>query len=144
VWRKDQRQTWYAKNKDRVNAARRAITGERRERKLARNRKWYANMSPERRAGWSAYMYTYGLRRRFKISLVRWLSIFAMQGQRCACCRRTDPGGRRWHTDHDHTTGEIRGIVCNCCNTTLGKLGDTLANVVVATTRLVSYLERAS
>src|SRR5258708_1521294 len=33
------------------------------------------------------------------------------QGRRCANsgCQTTDPGGRGWHTDHDHITGKVRG-----------------------------------
>lgn len=28
------------------------------------------------------------------------------------------------HIDHDHKTGEVRGIICNRCNMGIGHLGD--------------------
>jgi hypothetical protein len=134
------KRSWYSENKDRINAERRAETGEKRERTRARNRAQYANMTPEQRANWSAYMYSYGLKRRFKIPLVRWLALFHLQGERCACCRSRDPRGVRWHTDHNHETGEIRGILCCKCNQLLGQLGDNERAVEMWTLRFTSYL----
>ena len=104
----------------------------------AKKRLAYARLSPVAKQNVSLYMYAYGLNRRFKITLVRWLALFAQQGERCACCR-TPVTKRRWHTDHDHKTGEIRGILCCGCNTTLGRLGDTLDKIEVTTLRFVSY-----
>jgi hypothetical protein len=47
------------------------------------------------------------------------------QGGCCAACGTKDPGriGKRgggWHLDHDHETGEIRGVLCGACNQTIG------------------------
>lgn len=88
-------------------------------------------------------MRVHGLKRRFGLSLVKWLSIFNLQGECCACCHSPNPGGKRWHTDHDHVTGVVRGILCNACNTTLGRLGDRLQAVEDSTRRFTSYLRCA-
>jgi hypothetical protein len=56
----------------------------------------------------------------------------------CACCGGTDPGKRGWMVDHDHVTGEIRGILCNRCNLGIGLLGDSIEGVRKALT----YLEK--
>ena len=41
--------------------------------------------------------------------------------------------------DHDHITGDFRGILCITCNTALGKLGDTLEGVNRAYMYLKNY-----
>jgi hypothetical protein len=44
----------------------------------------------------------------------------------CAICARTTGIGRfgQLHIDHDHVTGEVRGVLCHECNTGLGKFKD--------------------
>jgi hypothetical protein len=49
--------------------------------------------------------------------------IVAHQGGVCYACGQPEPvKGRSLSTDHDHTTGEIRGKLCSRCNPVLGKL----------------------
>ncbi|MBX7133800.1 MAG: endonuclease VII domain-containing protein [Fimbriimonadaceae bacterium] len=44
------------------------------------------------------------------------------QGGRCAICGTDKPGRGHAHfsVDHDHRTGQIRGLLCGNCNTGLG------------------------
>jgi hypothetical protein len=49
-----------------------------------------------------------------------WEAIFQEQGRACAICRATEPRGAGWHTDHSHTSGAVRGILCHDCNVALG------------------------
>lgn len=49
--------------------------------------------------------------------------MLADQDGRCAICMTVNPQ-RRWHVDHDHDTGEVRGILCNLCNVGLGAFKD--------------------
>ena len=65
------------------------------------------------------------------------------QGGRCAICRSqidaemVDKRGVEKsiaHVDHDHTTDEVRGLLCGNCNTGLGMFKDSvrmLANAIV-------------
>jgi hypothetical protein len=46
------------------------------------------------------------------------------QGNLCAVCRTDFPGKGGWHTDHDHVSGDVRGILCHNCNRGLGYLKD--------------------
>jgi hypothetical protein len=48
-------------------------------------------------------------------------ALWASQDRRCAICRRPNV---KFHVDHCHSTGKIRGLLCSNCNTALGLFGD--------------------
>lgn len=68
-----------------------------------------------------------------------------MEKQRgvCAICRKPETAvgrggvGQRLAVDHDHETGEVRGLMCRVCNQTLGAMGDNIQGVM----RFVEYLQ---
>lgn len=47
----------------------------------------------------------------------------------CAICKTEEPGGnsKRFHIDHDHKTGNVRGLLCSRCNKMIGIAGDDLS-----------------
>jgi hypothetical protein len=58
----------------------------------------------------------YQHRARFYAELVEW------QGSElCAICGDPPPTGKRQHVDHDHTTDEVRGLLCGRCNGAIGR-----------------------
>ncbi len=50
--------------------------------------------------------------------------LLAEQDGRCAICRLATGATKRLAVDHDHRTGEIRGLLCMTCNRMLGHLRD--------------------
>ncbi len=58
------------------------------------------------------------------------------QGNTCAVCVQV--GVERRHVDHDHRTGEVRGILCVNCNGGLGQFRDDPAVL----RRAADYLDR--
>jgi hypothetical protein len=50
--------------------------------------------------------------------------IYKGQGGRCAICQRATGATRKLSVDHDHKTGEVRGLLCRPCNTGLGHARD--------------------
>lgn len=62
--------------------------------------------------------------------------MLAGQDGRCAICRTAEAV----HVDHDHTTGQVRGMLCFPCNAALGQLGDRPEVL----RRALSYLSRHS
>jgi len=73
----------------------------------------------------------------YGIDAAEYARLLALQGGRCAICRRR-PGKRRLAVDHDHKTGAVRGLACESCNhDLLGGARDTLAILKAA----VNYLE---
>lgn len=52
-------------------------------------------------------------------------SMFKQQSGKCAICGGQSSAGRRLSIDHDHETGQIRGLLCDKCNRGLGLFGDS-------------------
>jgi hypothetical protein len=61
----------------------------------------------------------YHLRRRYGLTSADVDAMIEAQGGTCAVC----PGPPQ-HVDHDHETGEVRGILCFNCNQALGNVRD--------------------
>lgn len=51
----------------------------------------------------------------YGITPEQYAEIFRRQGGKCAVCRAT-PRTIRFAVDHDHKSGEVRGILCKRCN----------------------------
>lgn len=83
----------------------------------------------------------YQVRTMYGMSPEEWDAMFAAQERRCAVCRREDSGDKRgrWHTDHCHQTGIVRGILCHHCNTMIGYGRDDPAVLRLA----ADYLDRS-
>lgn len=63
---------------------------------------------------------------KYKLSMEQVEALFDKQGQCCAVCKSTERGPvRNWPIDHDHATGEVRGILCQSCNIVLHAGRDT-------------------
>jgi hypothetical protein len=71
--------------------------------------------------------------RRFGITPQQYDRMLANQNGVCAVCHRPETCRNNWskngeirplHVDHDHKTGEIRALLCNHCNTTLGSMNE--------------------
>lgn len=70
------------------------------------------------------------LKWKYGITLEEYDAMFEKQGKKCAVCEATENKGlkqddRSWSVDHCHTTGQIRGILCNNCNRAIGLLQDS-------------------
>jgi hypothetical protein len=66
------------------------------------------------------------------------------QNYSCGICKTKDPSSKRkgnskFHVDHCHLTGKVRGLLCNSCNTAIGHLNDDETNLIAA----LRYLRRA-
>ena len=59
----------------------------------------------------------------YGLTIAEYDAILEAQGGGCAICGRS-PGRKRLPVDHNHETGEIRGLLCLACNRAVGLLGD--------------------
>jgi hypothetical protein len=60
------------------------------------------------------------------------------QNKCCKICSKEFKRGVNAHVDHDHDTGEVRGLLCLNCNTGIGKLGDSPQRCVNAAIYLLT------
>lgn len=74
------------------------------------------NLAPEQEALERDAYY----RRVYGISLADYECMAEAQGKRCAACGEEWRGERRLHVDHDHTSGRVRGLLCQVCNVAAG------------------------
>jgi hypothetical protein len=65
----------------------------------------------------------YALKKKYNITLEEYNSMAHSQENKCAICG--DISGKLC-VDHDHKTGEVRGLLCTNCNTSLGKFKDSI------------------
>jgi hypothetical protein len=87
------------------------------------------------------FMRSSWLRRRYGLTADQHAAILAAQGSRCACCGSLSPRHKMgWHTDHDHETGTVRGILCNYCNVTIGAMGDAADSIRERSAMFLHYL----
>lgn len=94
-----------------------------RERLRAKRRREYSE-NPARHA---EYNRRNQLKRRFGITSDEYDSMLESQGGVCAICGEADPTGRRLAVDHNHETGEVRGLLCIRCNRGIGNFKDSPA-----------------
>ena len=73
----------------------------------------------------------------YGITLADFNRMVAERSGKCDCCG--DVPKKQLLVDHDHTTGDIRGLLCPACNAGIGLLGDSPDGLRLA----VAYLERA-
>ncbi len=68
----------------------------------------------------------YALKKHYGISAAQYDEMLAFQGGRCAICGEKEPGGhgRFFCVDHDHATGDVRGLLCQPCNVKLAAIED--------------------
>jgi hypothetical protein len=76
---------------------------------------------------WSGYRFKQFLQDRYGLLPDQYAEILRNQDGKCVICGMSGSGEkdkRRLHVDHDHETGEIRGLLCNNCNNGLGRFKD--------------------
>jgi hypothetical protein len=75
------------------------------------------------------------LKRRYDLTSEQVAEMVAEQDGMCAICDRKPAE----HVDHDHATGDVRGILCFTCNVGLGNFGDDAALMREAADYLDSF-----
>jgi hypothetical protein len=82
----------------------------------------------------------YTLKRTYGVTLEWFQATLAAQDKRCAICNREFGDSREEspRVDHNHSTGAVRGVLCNKCNRAIGFFDENLNALRSA----IAYLER--
>ena len=68
----------------------------------------------------------YALQNKFGISLIEYEQLSFNQNDVCAICKEECNRGNNLVVDHNHSTGEVRGLLCHRCNTAIGLMRDNI------------------
>jgi hypothetical protein len=109
--------------------------------KKAESKTWYENNKDRKKQLSKEYRHIKkdkDLQSTYGIDLATYNQMLVTQGRRCKICQ-TPQGDlkRAMCVDHDHSTGKVRGLLCDTCNRSLGLLKDNV-NIL---TRAVDYLQ---
>lgn len=113
-------------------ADRRRRYAARREYELARARAWQV-ANRDRTRGYDRKRYYANLARQMRTSRYGltpddYFALVEKQRGVCAICKQTcEATGKRLAIDHDHVTGNVRGLLCFHCNSGLGKFRENPA-----------------
>jgi hypothetical protein len=136
---------WYARNLDKRKKQGRKWRKENQTHRLEYDRKRHA-LNPAYREGRSEKyrmknrdnLEAKRLKRQYNLTPSELGRMVARQGGKCAVCGADFLDTKRRHVDHDHTTGKVRGLLCQRCNMALGLLDDSPERLRAA----ADYLER--
>lgn len=76
--------------------------------------------------------------RMFGLTEESFAELSARQGDVCAICSKPEPTQAKLVMDHDHATGQFRGLLCSLCNPAIGLMRDEPETLRAA----ADYLER--
>jgi hypothetical protein len=80
------------------------------------------------------------LKSRYGITAEEYDALLEKQNGKCAICGSSNGGGRglnsRLAVDHNHSTGEVRGLLCSMCNQGIGMFKDNPEILEIASSYL--------
>lgn len=79
------------------------------------------------------------LERTYGITREQYDAMLESQGGGCAICDGPPRKRKMFSVDHDHTTGEVRALLCNPCNAGIGLLDDDPEKVRKALAYLLKH-----
>jgi len=79
-------------------------------------------------------------KRKYGLTIEQFAALIERQGNACAICRVVP---ERFHVDHDHKTGAVRGLLCASCNKALGAFKDNAQILEAAIVYLTAAREAA-
>ena len=83
------------------------------------------------------------MKQKYGISMEDYAKLLASQNYVCAICGGKQVEGKGLNgtlsVDHNHDTGEVRGLLCQTCNLGLGAFKDNITLLAIASEYLKKY-----
>lgn len=134
--RKASCRSWYLRNIDSERERSRNRMKVYGPKKRAANKKW-ALENPEKARHHSRKKL---LGKKYNMTIEEHDALFASQGFACAACGADAPNSKKgWSTDHCHSSGRVRGILCHHCNVGIGHAKDNIETL----RNWIAYLEKS-
>ena len=89
-------------------------------------REQYRRKVEEDKQGTSDYYRDWHLRKKYGITLDEFNQLSEAQGNKCCICSEENKVHQNLVVDHNHATGEVRGLICSPCNSALGLAKDSV------------------
>jgi len=97
----------------------------------------------KRRLASPKQLFNWQLKHTYGISIAAYELLIKAQGATCAICGKAATNKyKRLHVDHNHTTGEIRGLLCHGCNVAIGMVKENPTTLRAAADYLESFAGR--
>lgn len=124
--RLDRLKKWKAENKEHVKQYQKDWR-EKNRKAVAEYQKEYSKKYREKKGPRFQY-WRRNLRDNYNLTVDEWNDLWQLQNGKCAICNiNMNPRGRAKQSvavDHNHKTGEVRGLLCRSCNHSLGDFKD--------------------
>ncbi len=110
-----------------------------RERNVDSIRERMRDWAKQNRDHLNAYARQQHYKQKYGLTVEGKAELLTAQGNVCACCGSDNPNHKMgWVVDHCHSSGTVRGILCQPCNLTLGKVRESTEHLKA----LIAYLEK--
>ena len=116
---KEKKKRYYEENKDKIRERRQTLYENNKE-QIQEQRKQYYKEHPEKLIEGNLTR----IKRKYNLSDVQVKYLKEMKN--CKICRNPFDNNRIKVVDHNHTTGDFRGVICKYCNITLGTAFDNI------------------
>lgn len=111
----------YQKHRYNTEAAYRAAHTECQRRYYQRNK---PRLQKKLREAYRQHIRYDQLFKKFRVDQNMYTQILNEQGGVCAICKKTNSTNRALAVDHDHSTNQVRGLLCSNCNMGIGMFGE--------------------
>ena len=130
--KKEYQKEYRAKNKEKIAQANREYREKNKEKRTNTTKEYRdKNKDKIKEYAWK--------RAGINITQKEYEGLLVEQNYSCAICdKHQSVLNKTLAVDHDHETGEIRGLLCWECNTALGKLGDSIPGIL----KVLEYLQK--